>query len=545
MENLDVNFVIDGFPCQGILNQEGNSFYLDVKTSFPTISYKPRKITCCHEQQVFVLYNNQISSRRIFPEFVVENYERSFFNTFEFCLDGLQDFLSVSEHYKGNVFCEQLKIDGVGYICECINDAEKTTVKITSPCQCVELGKIEEIVQRFVQLFTLLSYKRVTCTSIHIIDDGKKFEFFSWQCKSFSGNKNRHYSLLHAGLIYSKCLWTNILDNYFGTKNDFFELGLNGFVSLIDSDMFWQDEIIRICGIWDQYTKQAKVNVASLYSSEDFDSFFILLKKLMEKDCAKFSTMQRNVADFFFEKQESIKNFLNPHLPERLSALCNQFDKNISLIFPNVFSDLLFLVKARNKFAHGELNKKYLGQFETLYQAFRRIRLQTIVFIYQELGLPLLFICECIRYSLHDCVRNVELDGFVLAQIIKDIPFFDVDEKTWEYFSQPRIYSCFVYNPSKNMLELDKTTTELAWNEHLRGDEPFYGNYVANVCPNCKEPVYQNTIFIICGDAHKEINGSYLLNYEDVPAELKEKCEKQRTDLLLRRVQRNVSRVSR
>ena len=84
MENLDVNFVIDGFPCQGFLNQDDNTFYLDVKSSFPTISYKPREITCCHEQHVFVLYNNQISSRRIFPEFVVENYERPFFNAFEF-----------------------------------------------------------------------------------------------------------------------------------------------------------------------------------------------------------------------------------------------------------------------------------------------------------------------------------------------------------------------------------------------------------------------------------------------------------------------------
>lgn len=495
MENLDVNFVIDGFPCQGFLNQDDNTFYLDVKSSFPTISYKPRKITCCHEQHVFVLYNNQISSRRIFPEFVVENYERPFFNAFEFYLDGLQDFLSVSEYYEGNVFCEQVKIDGVGYICECVNNAEKTIVKVTSPCQYIKIEKISGIVLRFVQLFTLVSYKRITCTSIHIVEDGKKYELFSLQCKPFSGNKRRHYSLLHAGLIYSNGWWKNILDNYFGTNSDFFASCLNGYISQIDTDLFWQCKIICICGIWNWLGKKNINKDISLY-----DGFCILYKR---------------------------------------------FDEIVHLLFPGALKDFELLKDARNEAAHGELVNRTQEEFDELYQAFRRIRLLTIVFIYQELGLPLVFICECIRYSLHGCVRNAELDRFVLAQIIKDIPFFDVDEKTWEYFSQPRIYSCFVYNPSKNMLELDKTTTELAWNEHLRGDEPFYGNYVANVCPNCKEPVYQNTIFIICGDAHKEINGSYLLNYEDVPAELKEKCEKQRTDLLLRRVQRNVSRVSR
>ena len=113
MENIDVNFIIDGFLCQGLLNRDGNAFYIDVKSSFPTISYKPRKITCYHERQVFVLYNNQISSREFLPEFVVENYERPFFNVFEFSLDGLQDFLSVSELYDGIVFCENIKIDGV------------------------------------------------------------------------------------------------------------------------------------------------------------------------------------------------------------------------------------------------------------------------------------------------------------------------------------------------------------------------------------------------------------------------------------------------
>ena len=105
---------------------------------------------------------------------------------------------------------------------------------------------------------------------------------------------------------------------------------------------------------------------------------------------------------------------------------------------------------------------------------------------------------------------------------------FDVDEKTWDYFSEPRIFSCFVYNPLKNLLELDKATTELAWNKSLREREPFYENYVIKACPRYKKPVYQNTIFIIYGSAHKEINGSYLLNYEDVPAVLKEKCDAQR-----------------
>lgn len=484
MENYDVDFVLGGFPCQGILNRVGDSFYLDVKSSFPTISCQPGIIICLHEQHVFVLHNNQIYSRRILPEFVVEFYEKPVFNDFEFCLDGLQDFLSISKRSVDKLFSELMKIDGVEYLCECINDAEKTTVKIISSTQSVELEKINEIILRFMQLFTLVSYKRVTCTSIHIVDGGKKYELFSLLCKPFSGNKNRHYSLLHAGLIYHNGWWKNILDNYFGANGVLFNSCLNGYIAQIDTDLFWEYKIISICGIWNWLGKN-KIN-------------------------------------------ENISLF------NGFCAFHNRFDEILHHLFPRAVKDFELLKDARNKVAHGELTNRSQEEFDALYQAFRRIRLLTIVFIYQELGLPLIFICECIRDSLHGCVRNVDLDRFVLAQIINDIPFFNVDEKTWEYFSQPRIDSCFVYDPSTDILELDKTTTELAWKESLRGGERFYGNYVAKACPECKEPVYQNTIFIIFGEAHKEINGSFLLNCEDIPAELREKCQKQRTDLLFR-----------
>lgn len=485
MENLEVNFIMDGFPCQGFLNQDGNSFYLDVKSSFPTISYKPRKIACYHDQQVFVLYSNQISGRRIFPYFVVKDYERPMFNTFEFCLDGLQDFLSVSEFYGGKVFCEKINIEGVEYLCECINDVKKTVVKVTSIYPSIKLEKINDIVLRFVQLFTLISYKRIKCTCIHIVEDGKKYELFSLQCEPFSGNKNRHYSLLHAGLIYSNGLWKDILDNYFESKNHSFVSCLNGYISQIDTDLFWQCKIICICGIWDWLGKKKTKKKISL--------------------CNGFQV--------FYE----------------------QFDNPLRFLFPKALNDFKLLKDARNEVAHGELTNMSQEEFTELYQAFRRIRLLTVIFIYKELGLPLIYICECIRNSLHGCARNAELDRFVLAQIINDIPFFNVDAETWGYFSQPRINSCFIYNPIKNILELDENTTELAHKESLRGGERFYGNYVARVYPKCKDPVYQNSIFLICGDIHKEIFGSYFLNYEDIPVKFKEKCEKQRTDMLFRR----------
>ena len=486
MENLDVDFMVDGFPCQGILYKEENTFYLDITSSISNISHGARKITCYHKQQVFVLYNNQISSRRIFPEFVVENYGRPVFSTFEFCLDGLQDFLSVSEFHEGNVFFENVKINNISYLCECVNDAEKTTVKITTSSQCVELDRINDIVLRFVQLFTLVSYKRVTCSSIHIIDDGKKYNLISGQCKLFSGDKSRHYSLLHAGLIYSNGWWKNIFDNYFGTNVNLFDSCLNGYIAQIDVDLFWECKIICLCGIWNRLG-ETKINKnISLYNG-----FCILYKR---------------------------------------------FDEVLRFLFPTALKDFELLKDARNEAAHGELTKRNQEEFDELYQAFRRIRLLTVAFIYQELGLPLIFICECIRDSLHGCVRNVKLDRFVLAQIINDIPFFNVDEKTWEYFSQTRINSCFIYNSTKNLLEVDKTTTGLAWKEHLRRpSEPFYGNYVTRVYPKCEDSVYLNDIFLIYKGSHREVCGSFLLNYEDVPFELKEKCEIQRTDLLLRR----------
>ena len=540
MQNLDVDFVVDGFPCQGILYQEDNTFYLDVTPSISNLSYGAIKITCRHDQQVFVLYKKQISSRRIFPEFVVENYERPVFCTFEFYLDGLQDFLSVSEFYEGKVFSENVKINNISYLCECVNDAEKTTVMITTSSQCVELDRINDIVLRFVQLFTLVSYKRVTCSSIHVVEDGMKYEFYSWIRKAFVGLKGRHYSLLHAGLIYKKCCWKNILVNFFEKKENLFESCLNGYIDLIDGDSLFAHNIINVYGIWDCYTRLAKEKIDCQFTSQDFDEVFDFLHRTAKKEYLKFSGPQQKVVDDLFKKREPIMHTIGPHFYERICALYNQLDEEIRLLFPSALRDFKYLKEARSKYAHGVINYRPKEGFEELYQTFRRIRLMTIVLIYEELGVSLIDICNGLRNSLHGCVRNVQLDRFVLSSIVDDTPLFNVDEKTWAYFKQPRVYSCFNYNPLTGFLELDENVSKNAWDEYLHGpSEPFYGNYVTKVYPKCEDPVYLNNVFLIFEGSHREACGLFLLNYEDVPDDLKEKCEFQRTDLLLRRRNNN------
>ena len=514
MQNINVDFIIGGFPCQGILHKEDNTFYLEVTSSIPTISYKPRTISCHYEKKLFVLHNNTILSKRIYPDFVVENYEYSFFKSFTINLDGLQDFLSEAEYHNGLVFSEKIKINNESYNCECYNDSKKTLIKIRALNHFVELEKINSIVLRFVQLFTLLSYKRIACTSIQIIDEEKEHEFFTWRNKTFEGQRGRHYSLLHAGLIYKNYCWKNILVNYFDTKRDFFENCLNDYIALIDTNSFWQHKIISICGIWDRYITLTKVKVDCRYTFQDFDYIFNFLQKNIKRDYSLFNETQKGAINILFEKKKDlIKNLLRSPLYERFCVFYNQIDEKIHFIFPQTLTDFNLLKLSRNKYAHGYSNYRPTEDFEEIYQSFRRIRLMTIVFIYEELGISLIDICKGLRIN--------------------------VDEKTWNYFKQPKVYSCFNYNKSTGFLELDEKVSEDAWNENLHGhNEPFYGNYVTKVYPKCENPVYLNNIFLIYKGSHREVCGSFLLNYEDVPDDLKKKCEIQRTDLLLRRLKK-------
>lgn len=535
MPTTHVDFIIDGFPCQGVLNQNVNSFYLDVETPIPKISYSPRKICCFGDKQIYVLYENKISSDRIFPDYIVEDYEMPNINSFEFHLDGLQDFLSVAEFHSGLVFDEILKINDEEYKCVCLNDSDKTVIKITSMYHWFELKNINDIVQRFIQLFTLVSYKRITCTEIYVVDNGKKFKFHLWKCGAFTGNRERHYSLLHAGLIYSSSSWKKILANFFEKKKSFFESCLNGFMAQIDYKCFWEYEILNICGIWDKYTKLVGAKPKCQYTAQDIEDVLNSLKRIVKQEEVIFSNPQKIVLGELLGKIELIKENLGSHLCERFRVLYNQFDENIRLLFPNAVKDFCLLKDARNEIAHGLLNHRSPEQFDELYQSFRRIRLLTIVFIYLELGIPLIDICKGIRSCFHGCVLNAKLDKFTLVSIIKDVPFFNVDEKTWKYFAQPRVYSCMRYDPRSNQLEIDEEISKKAWDEHLKSDENFYGAYVTRVCPECKNPIYQNNIFLIFNEQHKEICGSFLLNYEDVPSNMRELCEFQRTDRLIRK----------
>ena len=491
--NEPVQFKLDGFSCQGELNLEERSFCLNMYQPVPNISYTPRKITCFAQTHIYVLYDNEFSSKRVLPAFVIKDYEYNAYSCFEMDLDGLQDFLSVSEFHDGFVFCENVEIGGVKYSCECANSSDYTTVRVKTVGQWEPLEKIEGIVQKFIQFFSLISYKKITCTSVKIIDGNQKYEIYTLIQKKYTGDKNWCSSLLHAGLICSKKLWKGILRNFFEKedgKEEIFQKCLTGILAQVESDLFWEYKIINICGIWDQYSRL--VEMASL------------------KDKTKYK---------------------KPPLLTRFEKIYSELDSRIRAVFPAAKEDLVLLKECRDNTAHGENFSLPQKIFEVYYQAFRRMRLMTVIFVYSELGIPIVDIYKGFRHCFHSCVLNANLDKFLLSSIIGDTPLFNVDSRTWSFLLQPRVFPCLKYDVYEGLLKIDIDTTMSAFDRSLKGKEKVYHSYIKQVNREYQHPIMLSSIFIQYKEFHRELCGAFVLNYNDLPADLRAVCEYQRCNM--------------
>lgn len=482
-----VLFKLDGFSCRGELNLEEKSFCLKMHQPVPNISYTPRKITCFAENGVYVLYGNKFSSKQVFPAFVVKDYEYNAYSCFEMNLDGLQDFLSVSEFHDGFVFCENVEIGGVKYSCECANNSDYTTVRVKTAGQWVPLEKIEGIVQKFIQFFSLISYKKITCTSVKIIEGNQKYEIGTLIQKKYIGDKNWCSSLLHAGLICSENLWKGILRNFFENKEEIFQKCLTGILAQVESGLFWEYKILNICGIWDQYSQL--MEIAALNDKARYKKSPLLTR---------------------FEK------------------IYGNLDSRIRTVFPTAKKDLALLKKCRDNTAHGRNFSLPQKIFEEYYQAFRSMRLMTIIFVYSELGIPIVNIYKGIRHCLHSCVLNANLDKFQLSSIIGDTPLFNVDSRTWSFLLQPRVFPCLKYDVYDGLLKIDIDTTMSAFDRSLKGKEKVYHSYIKQANREYQHPIMLSSIFIQYKENHRELCGAFVLNYNDLPADLRGVCEYQR-----------------
>lgn len=504
--------------------------YVDLKDCFASRGDLPL-IKCEADGKTFFLHDNDLLFGRIYSKYIVDSYSQSGFSSFEFYLDGTTEWFQSLDDENVELFREIVKIGGIKYNCAAALNKKGFLITVESINNQIELDSIEFITLQFSRLFSFLCYNKVTCCGASILDNKKNYPVYSFLFNDSECKQDCRYSLLSARCIHMEDLWSTILHNYFEQKTKYFDVCLNNFYGQIKFEGYWGYEFFGLFAILDKYTNVTNVGkTTKIFSAESIDSvvrrvknFIASQKSLSDEEKQIFSLLPGKIQNMnVWNEGNSAKSRLHYLLSK--DGFFNADERNL---FALIEVNLKRLLDLRIKIAHGECLDSQGGRiYNNFLPLIYQLKILTIWIIYRELGVPSKIIWLGTRDSRHNDVRNAKIDATRLSVMVGDIPVFKVSKKTFDYLSEMQINPCLVFDSQNESLIHDELLTkkaeEILYKERLRS----IVNSVSRVEPQYNNPVYLNRILIKCENEYKTIWGVVIANYECVPAELQEKCEK-------------------
>lgn len=527
----EVSFEISGQKQIGTLFLGKRDFlHLETNQPFFQSATLPFEIHCISAKQHFTLIDSVTRSGNIYPLYVIEDFLQKDCHSFEFYLDGIYEWLSRDIHNK-NLFKENILINNFSCICKGVLKKKKLAITIESIKNPIATNQIKNIIDKFIQLFCLLCYKGIACNEVYIIEHNKRHKIYSWFFSTYQNKKAFYQTFLSPGLIENaNNLWSVILHNYFERKKDLFEHCLNQFIGQIDYKGYWDYEIFGLYAIVDQFTKIKKIGFQKpVFSGSKVNRIYSTLEK--------FINTQNNLDD---EEKLIWQNILNKTAKmgkwyydndkARFNILLTEhsfFNKDEIKLFENLKNKIDDIDKIRNMVGHGDYRKFHKIHYNDVQQSICQLKILITNLIYKELGIPQEIILKSLRHSKHNDFYAAKFDECLLNRMIGDVPIFKVSKESFDSFSSPQYYTCFLYDSNKQCLNreihIEKQMNKISNERKTKS----LTEAVALISPDFSEATYLNTIIIECQENPKLIRGVIIANYEKIPKEVRKICEKQ------------------
>lgn len=527
----EVSFEISGQKQIGTLFLGKRDFlHLETNQPFFQSATIPFEIHCISAKQHFTLIDSVTRSGNIYPLYVIEDFLQKDCHSFEFYLDGVYEWLS-RDIYNKNLFKENILINNFYCICKGVLKKKKLSITIESIDNPIATNQIKSIIDKFIQLFCLLCYKGIACNEVYIIENNKRHKIYSWFFSTYQNKKPFYQTFLSPGLIENADnLWSVILHNYFERKKDLFEHCLNQFIGQIDYKGYWDYEIFGLYAIVDRFTKIKKIGQKkSVFSASKINGIYSTLENIFNSQ-RNLNDEEKLIWQNILNKTNNMKKWNFDNDKARFKLLLSEslfFNDDETKLFEHLESKIDLLDKIRNMVGHGDYSEFHELHYSNLQQAVCQLKILISNLIYKELGIPLGVILKSLRHSMHNDFYSAKLDECLLNRMIGDVPIFKVSKESFDSFSSPQYYTCFLYDSNKQCLNreihIEKQMNKISNERKTKS----LTEAVALISPDFSEATYLNTIIIECQENPKLIRGVIIANYEKIPKEVRKICEKQ------------------
>jgi hypothetical protein len=129
-----------------------------------------------------------------------------------------------------------------------------------------------------------------------------------------------------------------------------------------------------------------------------------------------------------------------------------------------------------------------------------------------------------IRNSFNQHILNAKLDSYYGDKITDDMPFFNAIESSLAITKRHSFYLCASYNVGKKTMDINEKLMELVNKEWKSG---HVVDFIKSQDASYRSVKFISRAYFICGEEHVQINGMCILNYDELPPEYKEICQKQ------------------
>lgn len=556
---LNVTFQFADTEFEGLLEFENCDFpELSIKKGRGRFPKTLEKLVCKTGSKTYTLLdctvdNAIIGGQSIYPDYVIEGVFDDTFNGVEFILNGLSEWMLLNNSWVANdeeikkkrcpfKIDEKFKFNGREYFCKTENITQIKT-PTTSKTEINEFVRISfitedhlfdskemtEILNRARSLFSLLLWNKLSYKQIWLLKDSQRFRMFSWMFRLTENFELKRDYVLKSNFIFRNNLWKTIFNNYFNAKAERFEKFWNRAIGLIHYDGYFGDEVLNAMAIIDSFSS----NVIPRDKCLDTTTFEIL-KSTIQSAISEFSrnnSLQNNpVIESISECIGKLENGIHPNFQKRFDLLLNSSDfvnSDIKDMLNLSSDDMSVLKKIRNKTAHGQDYEKSGTDYTYENQALEKVKILLMYLTYKDFGISDTLFALSIRNSFNQHILNAKLDSYYRDKITDDTPFFDVVETSLAIAKRHSFYLCASYNIDKKIIDVNEKLTDLVDKEWHKSSSTHIIDYIKNQDASYTSVKFISRAYFICGEEHIPIDGMCILNYDELPLEYKEICQKQ------------------
>lgn len=504
-------------------------------------------ITCQSEMDTYILLRNEILADDIWPRYLIQGKSKEDIYGVEILISGLSEWIDQETYFDiseteikkdrpESSFNEKIEINGERYRIKsnynCVIKkkdnrdflvSETTTVSLVNSERAIELEEAENLAYRVKSFFSLLLAAPLSIESAWLLsEEGKKKKPFYF---STPGDNPAPYGktiecLINPVRILKDIGWKSLFDNYFSPeKKERFENIWGRLPYLFSYPGTWDYKILGYVSILDSYCNEFSSKNGRRLEKAQYKRLKNDLVSVVDKYSVELGDDFKEVFDSFKVGISGIRNTNLPTFREKYDFMIEKIDKDIRQIIAFRPDEFSVIKKIRDSAAHGLPIETRDGR-DISYEFGLKDKLLVLLFylVYRDFGISAVEYAKSLKYTFSKFVRNSGIDGTKRDKLVGTVPFWNVDESSFNLAKDSKkIYVGVEFDSSVQQFKFSSSVTSecQAWLSHREPEDRNLIDYVKKKLfkESDVDIEYVNQAYLICGEESIELSAVCKVSY--------------------------------